>query len=83
MTLLRLLIAPLAGYPIYAIIATFTSFDYWPSSGVQWAVLGGLMGMAVLGMLMDIGSESAARRGEPAALKYRSDWGLHDPRDRR
>jgi hypothetical protein len=29
---LKQLLSPLAGYPIYALIATFTSFDYWPSS---------------------------------------------------
>jgi hypothetical protein len=75
---LKQLLSPLAGYPIYALIATFTSFDYWPSSPVQWAVLGGLAVMAFIGHMLDEGSAAAARRGEASAIAYRQVRGFDD-----
>jgi hypothetical protein len=71
-----ILLALLAGYPIYALVAAFTSFTLLPDTKWEIIALVGLTALAVVGKAMDQASEAAAERGDPAALKYRRAWGL-------
>lgn len=65
-----------AGYPIYALIAAFTSITLVPDTLAEVLLLGGLTLLAVVGKAMDHASEQRAREGDPLAIKYRRDWGL-------
>jgi hypothetical protein len=69
-------LALFAGYPIYALIAAFSGFTLVPDTRGELILLGVLTALAVIGKLMDLASEGAAERGDPAALKYQQDWGF-------
>jgi putative membrane protein len=73
----RSLIAPLVGYPLYALIAAFTAFTLVPDTKWEIIVLTGLAVSAFIGQAMDEGARDAAKRGDPTAEKYLRDWGLH------
>lgn len=75
---LGLVIAPLAGYFPYALIAAFTTLTLVPDTKWELVVLGVLAGMAMWGKLMDIGSEGAAGGGSSSAKEYRRAWHLDD-----
>ena len=79
--LLRMLPALFAGYPMYVLLALFTSsFTLVPDTNREVILVAGLTFSALVTKAMDIGSAGPAMRGDPSALKYGRDSGLDRPR---